>query len=1778
MGRTGDTMGKKEKKPASGVSRLPKKICLKTKKCLPVKGGSSSNSLNEEHDHQIQSVTEQKKGKQPHTKQPESKAKQIPPVKVPQIETKVVNVGKESVYGHHINQQKVRQPRTERGIERYPADLETFGHRQPGHVEPVYVRQGRQVGRVPHGNVYNPVYSEREPVYVKHGEHGRLKSKAEFTDQEPVYVKHGSHDVIYGRPAKPERVHVQMHYMSRENFNDHETVLVRHTYPSDSAGYELPLKLDRSRTPSRYTSDSALVDVEPVYIKQRSKSGHRLVPDRHAGIERYASDNALVAGHEVLYVKHGKKGVPHAQPPPTSDPRRCEGHYASTSQREPLYTSVKNPSDYEGHRYRTRSEERGEKIYERNRLIKGGEEGDSDIYGHSSYQNRSRSQERDSEIYDKTRQHIIDGSVQVHESSRHSTANKVGDESVYEGRNVRASSAEKEQDYDSRIYEASIPDRDDVLSASNDTLSSDMESQSSRRGRKPRRHTVTVGAGPETNEEEKEKKRAAFMEMLAQRYPEYAEKISGHYSDSGYHSKPRTREHQRRRTTIVTYEPDHNRSAEYDSGTVSDMDVPSGFTRGGFMRSSLPIVRSASLSFERPLGDTLGLVFLVYGDETKKALLPNEITTLDTVQALFVRSFPEKLSMDYFKSTKKKIYVLEPKSNIFFQLEDLRDIRDRTVLKVHECDSQEPQKVKDIQPVRGRTIQLAKSRPPPKPAHTLVDDQADRDKYARSQSLPPHIPHGYQGLMEEQRVQWEAEQRSRSQTPDPQRPHTLPMTQQRPKVSPDRLPTPERLQLGTIPEHHLMKNGFPEQAVNGYYEPGPGYHRDPRLLTASPTGSSRTFSPQPGVPIYETPYGYHQQAPGAPPQTYVAHSVRANTVHVPQRATTVPPTDPRHVSRNSSSNRHSLSFAPMSTSAGVPPTLDPNYQRSASYRVTPEREIPREVPRSRSITPQPGDFETKYTPPIKRIDQMEAQLASLTAWVHKSVVDKPDRGIDGMKSGSTSDGDSYSTSSTLDVERTVVVTGMSDIPVSSTDPSVVISKEMRACMLAIKRKTAELRADLRSLKRMHQFNRESLADSMYDTARQIKDVLSSVPSANCQVVRQHRSDMDEHQQLYTESRSRIGKELSDLEANVEELRSDVISRQCRVNMSDVEGMALVLSNITKALAELKGNFPALQENLKQVMAGEMEIVVTEEKFLKEEPERIETELKRCKKLTGTLYTLKRLASVQEHRCPQVPAIAMSSLEPTEDDKQLVLENIRAVVPDHDSRLQRLEAAESSRERKKKIVGQQEALKMGKTLELATKALKPMTDGSGTGSSTENIAETQPDGHSKVTHPTEKISNVRKGESNEDVVYEVIDSKDGKRDPGAGLHDSKEAARSAFFNALSPPVSPRDPALHKTTMDYTVRISPAKNVTSSSTNVVYTTSMAPTPVTSSSDLKPNNLSIATDKKGNLEGGIAQSNDISPTRAKSAFSSIPQRSGKPSSSLTPAAGSHGRISPSQPGKKDDAKQKKIPPPPPPRKSSRLPTSSVMTSMPVSSQGVVTGPFMSPVCPVSPKTSPTSDGAKSVARDKNVPLNPQVKIAARTGPVSSTPKPTPPKKPTTKFEKDLVAGIYANMNRPDLQHQRISAGSIIRKTAEETASQGAATPSREERGSSSDSTSSSTSLDSQQGAVNVGKPRSESLTDGVKRPKPPPPERRSSLQQKSHIEMQDAAMSTSGETIPSPAKCLFADVAGSEVNKTRLLQEQQKKLEHIVSETNEMIKQQQKLNESKNPVNGSAGKSKS
>ena len=126
-----------------------------------------------------------------------------------------------------------------------------------------------------------------------------------------------------------------------------------------------------------------------------------------------------------------------------------------------------------------------------------------------------------------------------------------------------------------------------------------------------------------------------------------------------------------------------------DPGIMSEIETSAtGFRRANNkIRSSLPIVRTPSKSQDR----SMGLVFLQFRNETKRALLPNEITSIDTVKALFVRSFPRQLSMEYLDHPSVRIYIHDPNKNMFYELEDLRDVKDRCILRIYEQGVNGPQ-------------------------------------------------------------------------------------------------------------------------------------------------------------------------------------------------------------------------------------------------------------------------------------------------------------------------------------------------------------------------------------------------------------------------------------------------------------------------------------------------------------------------------------------------------------------------------------------------------------------------------------------------------------------------------------------------------------------------------------------------------------------------------------------------------------------------------------------------------------------------------------------------------------------------------------------------------------------------------------------------------------------------------------------------------------------------------------------------------------------------------
>ncbi|XP_027703667.1 sickle tail protein homolog [Vombatus ursinus] len=202
----------------------------------------------------------------------------------------------------------------------------------------------------------------------------------------------------------------------------------------------------------------------------------------------------------------------------------------------------------------------------------------------------------------------------------------------------------------------------------------------------PRRHTV---GGPRSSKEilgmqtsEMDRKREAFLEHLKQKYPHHATAIMGH--------QERLRDQTRSPKLSQSPQPpnlgdqaEHLSEASADSlEAMSEGESPTPFSRGSRTRASLPVVRSTNQTKER----SLGVLYLQYGDETKQLRMPNEITSADTIRALFVSAFPQQLTMKILESPSVAIYIKDESRNVYYELNDVRNIQDRSFLKVYNKD------------------------------------------------------------------------------------------------------------------------------------------------------------------------------------------------------------------------------------------------------------------------------------------------------------------------------------------------------------------------------------------------------------------------------------------------------------------------------------------------------------------------------------------------------------------------------------------------------------------------------------------------------------------------------------------------------------------------------------------------------------------------------------------------------------------------------------------------------------------------------------------------------------------------------------------------------------------------------------------------------------------------------------------------------------------------------------------------------------------------------------
>eukprot|EP00074_Homo_sapiens_P067400 XP_011517864.2 sickle tail protein homolog isoform X14 [Homo sapiens] len=783
----------------------------------------------------------------------------------------------------------------------------------------------------------------------------------------------------------------------------------------------------------------------------------------------------------------------------------------------------------------------------------------------------------------------------------------------------------------------------------------------------PRRHTL---GGPRSSKEilgmqtsEMDRKREAFLEHLKQKYPHHASAIMGHQErlrDQALKGMlislqaeldiqrylMKIESSQRTRSPKLSHSPqppslgdpvEHLSETSADSlEAMSEGDAPTPFSRGSRTRASLPVVRSTNQTKER----SLGVLYLQYGDETKQLRMPNEITSADTIRALFVSAFPQQLTMKMLESPSVAIYIKDESRNVYYELNDVRNIQDRSLLKVYNKDpahafNHTPKTMNGDMRMQRELVYARGDGPgAPRPGSTAHPPHAIPNSPPSTpvpHSMPPspsRIPYGGTRSMV---VPGNA-------TIPRDRISSLPVSR---PISPSPSAILERRDVK--PDEDMSGKNIAMYRNEGFYADPYLYHEG-RMSIASSHGGHPLDVPDHIIAYHRTAIrsasaycNPSMQAEMHMEQSlYRQKSRKYPDSHLPTLGSKTPPASPHRVSDLRMIDMHAHYNA-----HGPPHTMQPDRASPSrqAFKKEPGTLVYIEKPRSAaglsslvdlgpplmekqvfaySTATIPKDRETR-----ERMQAMEKQIASLTGLVQSALFKGPitsyskDASSEKMMK-TTANRNHTDSAGTPHVSGGKMLSALeSTVPPSQPPP--VGTSAIHMSLLEMRRSVAELRLQLQQMRQLQLQNQELLRAMMKKAELEISGKVMETMKRLEDPVQRQRVLVEQERQKYLHEEEKIVKKLCELEDFVEDLKKDSTAASRLVTLKDVEDGAFLLRQVGEAVATLKGEFPTLQNKMRAILRIEVEAV----RFLKEEPHKLDSLLKRVRSMTDVLTMLRR---------------------------------------------------------------------------------------------------------------------------------------------------------------------------------------------------------------------------------------------------------------------------------------------------------------------------------------------------------------------------------------------------------------------------------------------------------------------------------------------------------------------------------------------------------------------------
>ncbi|XP_069585676.1 sickle tail protein homolog isoform X13 [Ranitomeya imitator] len=775
---------------------------------------------------------------------------------------------------------------------------------------------------------------------------------------------------------------------------------------------------------------------------------------------------------------------------------------------------------------------------------------------------------------------------------------------------------------------------------SKENLSNGKSHNLSKGGRNiPRRHTV---GGPRSSKEilgmqssDMDRKREAFLEHLKYKYPHHATAIMGH--------QERLRDQTKSPKLSSSPQPSLGEPSEdlsevsADSGeAMFEGESTGSFIRGSRTRASLPVVRSTNQTKER----SLGVLFLQYGEDTKKLQMPNEITSVDTIRALFVSAFPQQLTMKVLESPSTAIYIKDEGRNLYYELSDVRNIQDRSFLKVYNKDpahafNHTPRTVNgDVRMQRDISYNVREGPVVHRPGSATYPSHG-------GPISPPPTPVPHSMPPSPSRIPYGGGRPpvGQSNTTMPrERLSSLPISR---SISPSPSAILERRDVK--PDEDMGNKNVPLMRNDSMYGDPYMYHEG-RMSIASSHGGHPLDMPDHLIAFHRgamrsssTYSNTSMQVEMMEQSVYRQKNRKHSDSLLPTLGSKTPPASPQRVTdiRMMEMHGHNAHVPPHGIHSERSSPIRQSFKKDQGPGMFVEAKVRNTggilgmadiVPSSTEKQMYAGYGAPKDNFTRERMHAMEKQIASLTGLVQNALLKGPSPSSNKDAPGEKVIKSASSTPPVTDSSGHTASGGKNSLTIVET--TAIISQalppgstNMQVSLYDMRRNVAELRLQLQKMRQLQVQNQEMVRTMMKKAEQEISSKMTEMVKNLEDPVQRQRVMVEQERQKYLQDEEQIVLKLSDLESFVEDVKKDSSCTR-GVTLKDVEDRAFVLRQIGEAVSNLKGEFPYLQNKMRAVLRVEVEAV----RFLKEEPHKLDSLLKRIRNMTDALSALRRHVS------------------------------------------------------------------------------------------------------------------------------------------------------------------------------------------------------------------------------------------------------------------------------------------------------------------------------------------------------------------------------------------------------------------------------------------------------------------------------------------------------------------------------------------------------------------------